>query len=116
MSASQGHKVGTTTIGAAGGAGLAGAVAVVLVWLLSTVGVDVPAEVQNSLVVIIAAVGAIVGGKYTPTNQTPTVIEIPEVAGPGVASLSIPDGDGEHRADPFTQLDVESATSRGEVS
>ena len=41
-----GKKIGTTTMGATAGTGLAGAAAVVLVWVIAQAGVDVPAEVS----------------------------------------------------------------------
>lgn len=107
-----GHKIGTTTVGATGGTALAGAVAIVLVWILAEVGLDVPAEVQGALVVIIAAAGTLVGGKLTPSNQVRTIwgSEPADVVTPtvGGSRAVIPDGNGEHRASTSTgALDAE---------
>lgn len=96
-----GKGVGTTTIGATGGTALAGAVAILVVWLLSLTGVEIPVEVHSALVIIIGAIGALVGGYLTPTNKAkvethvvnaPTDNMTPEV------SFDVPDGTGEHRA------------------
>lgn len=104
-----GKKVGTTTVGATAGTGLAGAAAVVLVWILGEVGVNVPAEVAGALAVLIGGVGTLIGGKLSPSNQR-TEVAVPVDLGatsqvtpePGVV---IPDGDGAHRAeDPESDL------------
>lgn len=98
-----GKKIGSTTVGATAGTGLAGAAAVVLLWILGEVGVIVPTEVAAALVVLIGGIGTLIGGKLTPSNQT-TEVAVPVDLGatsqvtpaPGVV---IPDGDGAHRAE-----------------
>lgn len=98
-----GKKIGSTTVGATAGTGLAGAAAVVLVWVLGEVGVSVPAEVAGALAVLIGGVGTLIGGKLTPSNQH-TEVAVPVDLGatsqvtpePGTV---IPDGVGQHRAD-----------------
>ena len=59
-----GKKIGTTTMGATAGTGLAGAAAVVLVWVLGECGVDVPTEVAAALAVLIGGLGTLVGGNH----------------------------------------------------
>ena len=102
-----GKKIGTTTMGATAGTGLAGAAAVVLVWILTQVGVDVPAEVSAALAVLIGGIGTLVGGKLAPSNQVRTEVQvIPVVEGTSdekaaaatAAAGEVPDGTGEHRA------------------
>lgn len=98
-----GKKIGSTTVGATAGTGLAGAAAVVLVWILGEVGVVVPTEVAAALAVLIGGIGTLIGGKLTPSNQQ-TEVAVPVDLGatsqvtptPGVV---IPDGDGVHRAE-----------------
>ena len=103
-----GKKIGTTTMGATAGTGLAGAAAVVLVWILTQVGVDVPAEVSAALAVLIGGIGTLVGGKLAPSNQVRTEVQVvPVVEGTSdekaaaatAAAGEVPDGTGEHRAD-----------------
>lgn len=100
-----GKKIGTTTMGATAGTGLAGAAAVVLVWILTQVGVDVPAEVSAALAVLIGGIGTLVGGKLAPSNQVRTEVQVvPVVEGSSdekaaAAATTVPDGTGEHRAD-----------------
>lgn len=108
IEAPTGKHIGATTKGATGGTALAGAVGIVLVWVLSELGVDVPDEVHGALIVIIAAVGTIIGGKLSPTDQVRTIWGSP----PGLVTpppgAVIPDGDGEHRATtPVSELDAE---------
>lgn len=101
-----GQKIGTTTIGATGGASTAGAVAVVLVWGLSLTGVNPPAEVVAALTVIVAAVGALVGGKLTPSNQVRTLWG----AQPPTSATTpppVPGGEGRHVASPVDVAAVE---------
>ena len=93
-------------MGATAGTGLAGAAAVVLVWILTQVGVDVPAEVSAALAVLIGGVGTLIGGKLAPSNQVRTEVQvIPVVEGnsdekaAAAAATTVPDGTGEHRAD-----------------
>lgn len=101
-----GKKIGTTTMGATAGTGLAGAAAVVLVWVLTEVGVDVPAEVSAALAVLIGGVGTLVGGKLAPSNQVRTEVQVvpvvegnsDEKAAAAAAAATVPDGTGEHRA------------------
>ena len=99
-----GKKIGATTMGATAGTGLAGAAAVVLVWILAQAGVDVPAEVSAALAVLIGGVGTIIGGKLAPSNQVRTETQIvPVVEGTvaektTAAAATVPDGTGEHRA------------------
>ena len=98
-----GKKIGTTTMGATAGTGLAGAAAVVLVWVLGECGVDVPTEVAAALAVLIGGLGTLVGGKLTPSNQT-TKVAVPVELG-GTSQVTpppdtvVPDGTGEHRAE-----------------
>ena len=100
-----GKKIGTTTMGATAGTGLAGAAAVILVWILTQVGVEVPAEVSAALAVLIGGVGTLIGGKLAPSNQVRTEVQvIPVVEGTSdekaaaAAATTVPDGTGEHRA------------------
>lgn len=62
------RTIGSVTTGASAGTGVAGALAVVLVWLLSEVGVDVPSEVSAAIAVLIAGVGTLVGGYLVPSK------------------------------------------------
>lgn len=102
-----GKKIGTTTMGATAGTGLAGAAAVVLVWILTEVGVDVPAEVSAALAVLLGGVGTLVGGKLAPSNQVRTEVQVvpvvegtsDEKAAAAATGGAVPDGTGEHRAD-----------------
>lgn len=99
-----GKKIGTTTMGATAGTGLAGAAAVVLVWILTVCGVEVPAEVAAALAVLIGGVGTLLGGKLAPTSQVRTETRIVPVAEgtmedkTAAAAATVPDGTGEHRA------------------
>lgn len=99
-----GKKVGSTTVGATAGTGLAGAAAVVLVWVLGECGVDVPTEVAAALAVLIGGVGTLIGGKLTPSNQTTTVAVPVETGATSQVTPTpgevVPDGTGEHRAEP----------------
>ncbi|MCT2249359.1 hypothetical protein [Kocuria rhizophila] len=103
-----GKKIGTTTMGATAGTGLAGAAAVVLVWILTEVGVGVPAEVSAALAVLIGGIGTLVGGKLAPSNQVRTEVQVVPVvegtsdekaAAAAATATTVPDGTGEHRAD-----------------
>lgn len=103
-----GKAIGSTTVGATAGTGIAGAAAVVLVWVLSESGVDVPAEVSAAIAVLIGGVGTIIGGKLMPSNQVRTERQIVPVVEGTVAEKTaaaatatageVPDGTGEHRA------------------
>ena len=76
MSATTQHRtVGPVTTGAAAGTGVAGAAAVVLVWLLSLTGLDVPAEVSAAVAVLIGGIGTLIGGFLVRPREEPTVIE-----------------------------------------
>ena len=62
--------------GSATGAGLAGAVVAVIVWLLGEYGgVEVPYDIQLALVVIAAAVGSFVAGYFTPPAARDQITE-----------------------------------------
>lgn len=56
------RKIGPVTTTATGGVGLAGAVAIVIVWLLGNAGVEVPAEVAGAIAVIVGGIGSVIGG------------------------------------------------------
>ena len=76
MTAHTQHRtVGPVTTGAAAGTGVAGAAAVVLVWLLSLTGLDVPAEVSAALAVLIGGIGTLIGGFLVRPRDEPTVTE-----------------------------------------
>lgn len=113
-----GKKIGTTTVGATAGTGLAGAAAVVLVWILGEVGVDVPTEVAAALAVLIGGVGTLIGGKLTPSNQrtqvaVPVDLSATSQVTPEPGTV-IPDGTGVHRADnsPIVTETTVAATDR----
>jgi hypothetical protein len=48
------------------GAGVGSALVVLIVWLLSLAGVDMPLYVQAALVVIVTALGSLIAGYLTP--------------------------------------------------
>lgn len=111
-----GKKIGTTTMGATAGTGLAGAAAVVLVWVLTVCGVEVPEEVAAALAVLIGGVGTLVGGKLAPSNQVRTEVQVvPVVEGTSdekaaaATATAVPDGTGEHRADTSDSTTVDVA-------
>jgi hypothetical protein len=56
-------QVGPVTKGSAAGTGVAGAGAVVIVWIASIFGFEIPAEVASAIVIIIGFIGSLVGGK-----------------------------------------------------
>ena len=56
-------QIGPVTKGSAAGTGVAGAGAIVIVWVASLFGFEIPAEVAGAVVVIIGFVGSLVGGK-----------------------------------------------------
>jgi len=56
------RTAGPVTQAATGGATLAGAITVVLVWIVGLNGVEIPEVVAGAITVIIAALGALVGG------------------------------------------------------
>lgn len=71
----QRRTVGPVTTGSAAGTGVAGAAAVVLVWLLTLTGLDVPSEVSAAVAVLLGGVGTIVGGWLVRPREEPTVTE-----------------------------------------
>ena len=76
MSADTQHRtVGPVTTGAATGTGVAGASAILLVWLLSLAGLDVPEPVVGAITLLLGAVGTLVGGFLVRPRDTPTVSE-----------------------------------------
>lgn len=98
-----GKKIGTTTVGSTSGGVAFGAITIVLVWILSEVGVNIPDHVAQAITIILSAVGALIGGKLTPSNQHTEVAVPVDLSAtsqvtpePGVV---IPDGTGVHRAD-----------------
>lgn len=54
--------VGPVTTGATAGTGVAGALGVLLIWILDINGVEVPAEVAGAIVVLIGAIGTLLAG------------------------------------------------------
>ena len=104
-----GKSIGTTTIGATGGTAVAGSVAVVLVWALSLTGLVVPAEVTAAMTVILAAVGALVGGKFTPSNQVRTETQV--VVAPDVVDNVVPPFPGTPGADSVTPQGLDPSGS-----
>lgn len=56
------RSVGPVTVSAAGGTGAAGALAFLIVWVLTANGVDVPPEGGAVITVLLGAVGSVVGG------------------------------------------------------
>lgn len=64
-------KIGPVTTSSASGTGIAGAAAVVLVWIVGLFGLEVPSEVAGAFVVLLGAVGALVGGKIVPPKDEP---------------------------------------------
>ncbi|MGY4845514.1 hypothetical protein ACW9PK_12330 [Kocuria sp. MNB10] len=98
-----GHRMGATTKGAAAGTGVGGAIGILAAYVLIKTGVEddpaTAATIGSAVAVLIAAVGTLIGGKFTPTDAKPVQINIPEVAGRGVLGFpGMPDGTGEHRA------------------
>lgn len=62
------RTAGPVTVSAAAGAGVSGAATIVLFWLLGAIwGVEAPSEVHGAVAVLLAAVGAIVGGWIVPS-------------------------------------------------
>lgn len=63
----QPHKpkgtIGPVTKSATAGTGVAGAAAVVIVWILGIFSIEVTTEVAAALAVLIGAIGTIIGGK-----------------------------------------------------
>lgn len=60
--------VGPVTTSAAAGAGVAGAATVLIVWAMTSAGVDVPDPVSQAITTLLAAVGALVGGWLAPSQ------------------------------------------------
>lgn len=65
----KGH-IGPVTKSSAAGTGIAGAAGVLVVYLLGLFGLDVPEEVAAALVVLIGALGTLVGGKLVSPDKT----------------------------------------------
>lgn len=63
-------QIGPVTKGSAAGTGVAGAGAIVIVWVASLFGFEIPAEVAGAVVVIIGFVGSLVGGKVVSPEKT----------------------------------------------
>ena len=63
-------QIGPVTKGSAAGTGVAGAGAIVIVWVASLFGFEIPAEVAGAIVVIIGFVGTLVGGKLVSPERT----------------------------------------------
>lgn len=59
---SEKRTIGVVTQSSTGGATVAGGITIIIVWLLSLSGVDVPPEVASGFTVIIGAIGGLVGG------------------------------------------------------
>lgn len=68
-----GKTVGATTKGAATGAGIAGAAATIIMYALAKTGVEqdpaVSSVLAGALVTLLSGVGALIGGKASPTDQ-----------------------------------------------
>lgn len=62
-------KIGPVSASAAAGAGVSGAAAIVLVWVLGMFNVEVTAEVAGAFATLIGALGALVGGKLVPPKD-----------------------------------------------
>lgn len=60
--------VGPITTASTAGAGIAGAATVLIVWGLTSAGVDVPAEVAQAITVLLAAAGALLAGWLAPSQ------------------------------------------------
>ena len=65
----KGH-IGPVTKSSAAGTGIAGAAGVLIVYLLGLFGLDGPEEVAAALVVLIGALGTLVGGKLVSPDKT----------------------------------------------
>jgi len=62
--------VGPVTHGAGSGEGVAGAIAVVLVFIAMQFGLEIPEPVAAAIAVIIGYIGALVGGKLVSPEKT----------------------------------------------
>lgn len=58
--------IGPVTTSSAAGTGIAGAAGVLIVYIIGLFGLEVPNEVAAALVVLIGAIGTLVGGKLVP--------------------------------------------------
>lgn len=74
MTTTKKRTIGKVTNAAAGGFGVAGSAAAVLIWVLTLNGVDVPAEMAAPITILIGFVGVYVGG-YLPLNQRESLEE-----------------------------------------
>ena len=63
-------QIGPVTTSSAAGTGIAGAAGVLIVYLLSLFGLEVPNEVAAAIVVLIGAIGSIIGGKVVSPKRT----------------------------------------------
>lgn len=62
--------IGPVTKSATAGTGVAGAAGIVIVWIAGLFGLDIPAEVAGAIVLLISAIGALVGGKIVPPTRS----------------------------------------------
>ena len=62
------RTAGPVTTSATAGAGIAGAATVLIVWGLTSAGVDVPAEAAQAITVLLAAAGALLAGWLAPSQ------------------------------------------------
>ena len=62
--------IGPVTTSSAAGTGIAGAAGVLIVYLLSLFGLEVPNEVAAAIVVLIGAIWSIIGGKVVSPERT----------------------------------------------
>lgn len=74
--------IGPVTKSATAGTGVAGAAAILIVWILGMFGLEVPEPVAAAIAVLISAIGTLIGGKIIlPTihmeqlHQTPRTTE-----------------------------------------
>lgn len=61
--------IGPVTTSSAAGTGIAGAAGVLIVWIVSLFGLEIPAEVAGAIVVLLGAIGTLVGGKVVPPER-----------------------------------------------
>lgn len=62
--------IGPVTTSSAAGTGIAGAAGVVIVWLVGLFGLEIPAEVAGAIVVLLGAIGTLVGGKVVSPEKS----------------------------------------------
>lgn len=56
------RTIGKVTQSSSAGGGLAGAITLIVVWILTSRGVDIPPEVAAGFTVIISFIGGLIGG------------------------------------------------------